>query len=161
MAKDSDYSRGLPSEAETVCVPHTYNVMSGLEYYAGKAWYEKRVLIPEDLKGRHFRLMFEAVYHDAVVFVNGNKVGEHIGKGYTPFSFDVTSYLRAGEENLLTVEVDNSTLSITSRTHVRSTGRMTEEYTAMSVFMSVDHDPYVMFISHQSCRSRTVSAPHI
>ena len=45
----------------------------------------------------------------AKVFVNGQVAGEHKG-GYTPFSVDITQYVRYGdtEDNLLTVYVDSS-----------------------------------------------------
>ena len=108
VADSADYSAGLPVEAILVNVPHTYNVMSGLEDYAGHAWYGKRLHIPTEMKGKKLRLQFEAVYHDATVYVNGRKVGSHVGKGYTPFSIDITSYVMFGQENLLVVEVDNS-----------------------------------------------------
>ena len=83
--------------AKTVEVPHTYNIMDGLEDYAGKTIYERNIPLPEQMKGKKARVNFEAVYHDAIVYVNSKKVGEHIGKGYTPFSFDVTSFLKPGQ----------------------------------------------------------------
>ncbi len=108
VADSADYSAGLPDKAVSVSVPHTYNIMEGLEDYAGKAWYEKKLEIPASFKGRQLRLAFEAVYHDAVVYVNGKQVGSHLGKGYTPFSVDITKHVVYGQENRVVVEVDNS-----------------------------------------------------
>ena len=45
IADSADYSKGLPNKAVKVNVPHTYNTMEGLEDYAGKAWYEKKLEI--------------------------------------------------------------------------------------------------------------------
>lgn len=108
LADSAEYSMGLPANASTVVVPHTYNIMPGLEDYTGIAWYERTLPIMEETKGRKLRLCFESVYHDATVYVNGRMVGEHIGKGYTPFSFDITDFVDAGKENKLVVKVDNS-----------------------------------------------------
>lgn len=58
-------------------------------------------------EGRRTFLAFGAVDHDAEVHVNGRCVGTHSG-GYTPFSFDVTDFMRA-EENELTVLVRDDT----------------------------------------------------
>ena len=91
-----------------VTVPHTYNIMKGLEDYAGKARYEKKLEIPATMKGKQLRLEFEAVYHDAIVYVNGKNAGSHIGKGYTPFKIDITKLVNYGEENSIVVETDNS-----------------------------------------------------
>ena len=107
-ADRADHSTGLSDGAAVVTVPHTYNLMEELEDYAGRAWYEKRLEVPASLKGRQLRLQFEAVYHDATVYVNGRKVGSHIGKGYTPFSMDITQYVAYGQHNRIVVEVDNS-----------------------------------------------------
>ena len=49
-------------------VPHTYNVMPGLEEYAGRTWYERSLPITKAMKGHQLRLQFEAVYHDATVY---------------------------------------------------------------------------------------------
>ena len=92
----------------TVDVPHTYNVLEGLEDYAGEAVYKKTLPITADMRGQTVRLHFEAVYHDAIVYVNGQKAGEHIGKGYTPFSFDITKMLDFAGENILEVHTSNA-----------------------------------------------------
>lgn len=107
VADSADYSAGLPTDAKVVKVPHTYNIEEGLEDYAGKAWYEKRLFVPETMKGQQLRVRFEAVYHDAIVYMNGRMVGSHIGKGYTPFTVDITRYTLFGKDNILTVEVCN------------------------------------------------------
>ena len=108
VADSTDYSAGLPDKAVSVSVPHTYNIIEGLEDYAGKAWYEKKLEIPASFKGQQLRLAFEAVYHDAIVYVNGKQVTSHLGKGFTPFSVDITKHVVYGQENRLVVMVDNS-----------------------------------------------------
>jgi hypothetical protein len=50
-------------------------------------------------------LCFGAVDYLADVYVNGQKVGTHEG-GYTPFEFDITSLLRAGENQIAVRVVD-------------------------------------------------------
>ncbi len=54
------------------------------------------------------RIEFEAVFHSARVAVNGQPAGEHLGKGYTAFRFDITRLLRFGARNTIEVEVDNA-----------------------------------------------------
>ena len=56
------------------------------------------------LKRRVF-LDFDAAFQDAEVFLNGQRIGEHKG-GYTGFSYDVTSALKAGD-NLVAVRLNN------------------------------------------------------
>ena len=61
--------------------------------------YEKKFTLPEGFnKGRVF-INFGAVDQIAVVYLNGNQVGRHVG-GYTPFSFEITPYLSNGENTL-------------------------------------------------------------
>ena len=69
------------------------------------AWYEREFAVDEDWlqEGKHCFLYFGAVDAEAIVYVNGEKAGSHVG-GYTPFEFDVTGLVRAGK-NKLTVEV--------------------------------------------------------
>lgn len=102
------WTRGLPDSATIVQVPHTWNVEPGLEDFHGLAWYEKKFHSPADWRDKHVRLRFAAVYHSAVVFLNGKKVGEHLHSGYTTFYIDVPGGLMKGGENTLVVMVDNS-----------------------------------------------------
>ena len=95
VADSADYSAGLPVEAILVNVPHTYNVMSGLEDYAGEAIYRRELPVTTDMRDRVVRLCFGAVYHDAIVYVNGTEGGRHMNQGYTPFSFDITKHLKS------------------------------------------------------------------
>lgn len=71
--------------------------------YDSALWYQRHFEIPSDWKGKRILLHFGAVDWKTDVWVNGIKVGTHIG-GFTPFSFDVTATLRRGS-NRVTVKV--------------------------------------------------------
>lgn len=91
-----------------VPVPHTWQVDSRTAQHLGKASYRREFFVPATWKGGTVRVEFESVYHSARVSINGRSAGEHIGKGYTAFTLDVTDLLNYGEENELAVEADNS-----------------------------------------------------
>lgn len=108
IGETADWKTQLPQNAVEVKVPHTFNLMKGLDNYAGKAWYQRKFDVPAEWKDKSVRLIFEAVYHDATVFVNGVKVTEHFGSGYTQFSVDVTAAVKVGQPNTLVVLADNT-----------------------------------------------------
>lgn len=112
ISLDGEWEFHVPdvTETETVMVPHTYNIMDGLEDYAGKAIYSRILPLSDDLKDKKVRIHFRGVYHDAIVRVNGQEVGRHMNAGYTAFSMDLTPYLNISklENNVLEVECDNS-----------------------------------------------------
>ena len=64
--------------------------------------YERKFSLPEGFLRDRVILHFGAVDQVAEVFINGERVGSHIG-GYEPFSFDITDHLSA--ENTLRVTV--------------------------------------------------------
>ena len=66
-------------------------------------WYRRSFEVPSAWKGQRVLLHFGAVDWKADVWVNDIKVGTHTG-GFTPFSFDISSALRKGS-NQLTVKV--------------------------------------------------------
>ena len=107
VSLDGEWKLTVDGKSYQVMVPHTYNIMDGLEDYAGEAVYQRTLPITNDIKGKIVRLHFDAVYHDAIVLVNGQKVGEHLNKGYTPFSFDITKALDFDKENILEVRCSN------------------------------------------------------
>ena len=70
-----------------------------LRDYAGVAWYWRSFTAEALPAGQVALLHFGAVDYAAQVFVNGQKAGSHEG-GYLPFEIDVTSLLRAGENQI-------------------------------------------------------------
>lgn len=91
-----------------VSVPHTWQVEPGHEDYQGAAWYARAVAGGAFRRGRAVRLEFDAVNRDAQVWWNGRLVGEHVGSGYTPFSFALDAAdLNFAGTNTLVVRVDN------------------------------------------------------
>lgn len=72
----------------------------------GTAWYRKSFTIPQDLKDKHFILMFEGVYMNAEIWLNGELLGKH-PYGYTSFWFDISGKLKLEKVNVLSVKVKN------------------------------------------------------
>jgi len=90
---------------KTLFVPGDWNTQRAeLYYYEGTVWYRKRFQYQVKEDKRVF-LHFGAVNYEAIVFVNGKEIGQHIG-GFTPFNFEVTGMLKTGE-NSVVVKVDN------------------------------------------------------
>jgi beta-galactosidase len=107
------------AEWRAVNLPHDWSIEGapaadapsrgdGGYFPTGIGWYRKHFVTPSTVKDKRVTIDFEGVYHRATVYLNGHELGKH-AYGYTPFSFDVTPYLKpAGEQNVLAVRVDNS-----------------------------------------------------
>jgi beta-galactosidase len=94
---------------QSVTVPHCWNIEPGengdsKHFDEGPGWYRLHIKPEAALAGKAFFLKFDAAYHSAEVFLNGQPVGQHIG-GYGAFCFDVTPWLHPGADNLLAVKV--------------------------------------------------------
>jgi beta-glucuronidase len=84
----------------TFRVPGDWNSqVRELAWYEDMVWF-RRTLDAEPRPGRRYFLYFEAVNYRALVYLNGEKLGEHEG-GFTPFAFEVTSKLRSGRNSLV------------------------------------------------------------
>lgn len=89
----------------TMNIPTDWNTADEkLFFYEGTVWFKKSFNY-QHKPGKKAVLYFGAVNYDAKVWVNGRKVGEHVG-GFTPFNFDVTEILKDGD-NFVVVKVDN------------------------------------------------------
>jgi beta-galactosidase/beta-glucuronidase len=100
---------GLERLDGEIVVPFAYQTaMSGVDRrdVCEVVWYARGFEVPLDWEGRTVLLHFGAVDYEASVWVNGQEAGHHRG-GYSPFSFDVTSLLKAGE-NRVSVRVFDS-----------------------------------------------------
>ncbi len=71
----------------------------------GVGWYRKHFTLNATETNKVVLLRFDGVYMDADVWLNGEHLGDH-PYGYTPFSFDLTTHLKPGE-NVLSVRVQN------------------------------------------------------
>lgn len=81
--------------------------LSGVQKRVGdnqELWYHKNFKVPANWKNQSVVLHFGAVDWETDVWINGIKVGSHRG-GYTPFSFDITSFLSKGGNQKLEVRV--------------------------------------------------------
>tara|TARA_R110000868_G_scaffold304437_17_gene565287 strand:+ start:19222 stop:21048 length:1827 start_codon:yes stop_codon:yes gene_type:complete len=96
---DTDYQIMVPGDWNTQ--------MDKLYFYEGTVWY-KRSFDYEVREGEKSYLYFGAINYQAIVYLNGKRLGEHIG-GYTSFQFDVTGKLKE-KDNFLVVKVDNKRL---------------------------------------------------
>ena len=72
----------------------------------GTAWYRKSFRVPLNLKSRQTEILFDGVYMNADVWLNGKHLGNH-PYGYTAFGYDISDGLRYGQENVIAVEVRN------------------------------------------------------
>ena len=133
--QDIAYSAGdAGSGFETVTLPHT-NIrlpqrnFDNLEYQFIST-YRKRFRLPEPLNGRRLYVDFEGAMTSATMIINGHNLGEHDG-GYVPFSFDLTDYLRDGE-NVLQVRLDS-----TERPDVPPNGHIVDYLTFGGIYREV------------------------
>ncbi len=91
-----------------VRVPHSWQVDSAFIDYRGVAWYRRTFDAPSEWQNSAVRIEFEAVFHTATIWVNGELAGEHVRKGYTAFVLDITHLLRLGRSNTIAVRVDSA-----------------------------------------------------
>lgn len=96
---------------ESVALPHTWNALDGLlggKYFRGTGWYRTHFQLPKNSQGSRVLLEFDAAFRNAEVFLNGNKMGAHIG-GFARFRFDATDAVNFSGDNLVAVRVNSST----------------------------------------------------
>ncbi len=110
--KGSNYPSDYDGE---ILVPYPLeSSLSGVQKRAGEdkeLWYQRSFQVPREWKNQNVILHFGAVDWKADVWINDIKVGSHKG-GYTPFSFNITPFLKSGAQQELKVKVwdptDNS-----------------------------------------------------
>ena len=98
---DSGLERGLLQRelSDRILVPFCpESELSGIgnHDFLEAVWYRREVTIPAAWAGRRPLLHFQAVDHDATVWVNGVEVGRHRG-GFAPFSCDLGDVAAPGD----------------------------------------------------------------
>lgn len=100
-----------------VTLPHDWSVEGKYSYTfasatgylpGGLGWYAKTFTLPESDKGKKVFIYFEGVYNRSKVYLNGQLLGER-PNGYVSFMYDLTPYLKYGDEqNEIRVQVDHT-----------------------------------------------------
>ena len=75
-------------------------------WWTGWGWYRKHFSINRDYSDRKVFIEFEGVQKYCKVWLNGKYLGDHKG-GYGSFDFDITDFLKPGEDNVIAVAVNN------------------------------------------------------
>ncbi len=111
------------SKWPVICLPHTWQTFETTRelhpyirsasqdddpyWWNGWGWYRKHITIGNQFAKKRVCLEFDGVQKYARIFLNGKYLEEHKG-GYTSFYVDITDAVKFGEDNLLTVAVQNS-----------------------------------------------------
>ena len=95
------------AKVEKILVPYCpESVISGIERKQEiNMWYRRDFSIPAAWNNKEVIVHFDAVDHDATIFVNGQKAGTHAG-GYDAFSLNITSLLKSGKNTLVVAAHD-------------------------------------------------------
>ncbi len=107
------------SSWRTVDLPHDWSIEGefselhpaspgGGALPGGIGWYRKTFTVDPEKKEKIICIEFDGVYRNSEVWINGNFLGRR-PYGYSSFRYELTPFLRYGEEeNILAVKVDNS-----------------------------------------------------
>ncbi|HEX2393753.1 MAG TPA: beta-galactosidase [Bacteroidales bacterium] len=76
-----------------------------LKYYAGPAWYRRKVVIPDKWKDSHTELFLERCHWESTVWVDDQPAGMQNALS-APHSYDLSQWLTPGEHTI-TIRVDN------------------------------------------------------
>ena len=99
----------MQGETEPIAVPASYNDQKDEPEYRnhyGWVYYQRKIIVPAYLKGQRLVLRFDAVTHDARVYLDRKLIAAHKG-GFLPFEVDVTDKLCVGKAAELIVAADN------------------------------------------------------
>ena len=105
------------SEWRILDVPHDWSIEGQFEKEnpsgwrggympGGTGWYRKSFSYNPVWKGKKVTIVFDGVYMNSTVWLNGHNLGQR-PYGYSTFFYDLTPFLKEGD-NVLAVRVDNS-----------------------------------------------------
>lgn len=114
------YKKAGEAESIAVTLPHDAQITEKREsdgagggghgYFPGGVYeYEKDFFVPEEWKDKEIAILFEGIYRNTKIYVNGTEAGSH-KYGYTPFIITLNACLAYGQDNYIKVVADNSKL---------------------------------------------------
>lgn len=114
-AEQTDYDDG---SWRSLNVPHDWSIEAPFDenhptggdggyVQAGTGWYRKAFTVPGDWSDRKITLLFDGIYMNSDVWINGHHLGRY-PFGYAGFEYDLTPHLQWNSDNVIAVRVDNS-----------------------------------------------------
>ncbi len=101
------WPEGKTDFTQTINVPFPWgSILSGVKDQADIAWYKREITISPEWKNKRTFLTIGASDWETAVWLDGVFLGTHQG-GYTPFSFELTEYLKYGQSQKLVVRADD------------------------------------------------------
>ena len=106
------------SQWRTLDLPHDWSIEAdfsidnpaspgGGALPGGVGWYRKTFVVDKSFENKNVYIDFDGVYRNSQVWINGQFLGER-PYGYISFRYELTPYIKIGEENVIAVRVDNS-----------------------------------------------------
>ena len=92
---ESDFGKDFPATPGGGALP------------GGIGWYRKTFVVEKADKDKRVYIDFDGIYRNSEVWINGTFVGKR-PYGYISFRYDLTPYIRFGENNVIAVKADNS-----------------------------------------------------
>ena len=94
--------------SQTITVPFSWGApLSGVEDGGDIGWYKREILVPESWQGKRIFLVIGASDWTTSGWLDHHALGENRG-GYTPFEFELTSFVKFGQKQNLTLRVDDT-----------------------------------------------------
>ena len=111
--KEGWYKTPAQKFSRTIQVPFAFQTkLSGINEtgYHDVVWYQRNIDVPANFRANNKRVMlnFGAVDYEAIVWVNGERAGEHRG-GHVGFALDITDLLKESGNTLVVRVFDPST----------------------------------------------------
>ena len=104
---EKDWNSGDTEFSKKITVPFPWGSnLSGIENKADIGWYKRELKVQEEWKNKRTFITIGASDWETTVWLDGDLLGSHHG-GYVPFSFELTGFLKYGEQQKLVIRVDD------------------------------------------------------
>lgn len=103
-------------EWDAIQLPHDWSIKLDFEESIGGSaaflpggigWYRKHFDLPASYKGKTISILFDGIFHQSDVYINGHHVGFR-PYGFCSIEHELTPYLNFGGENVIAVRVDRT-----------------------------------------------------
>ena len=122
MNRRLNESKGFNDKITVPFCPESELSGVGHKDFIPAMWYHRTIQIPESWQGKRTMLNFGGVDFFTGVYVDGKLVGRHWG-GSSPFSVDITEFVKDGKPHNLVVRVEDDL-----RSGVQPTGKQCGNY---------------------------------